>query len=151
MNPRSVPDRTVAIAIIDMLADNGPRTRYSPCAFYDDDAEMREEICELLEKRTGVPFSKLSWQYLHRRFMRVCNHLERWGVLYGKAIRNPDFQYIGEPAGWKDFWLANPSTAKRLRPDLHPEYKNDCRSGPAFEMNWLLRSAYPKKEPNHAK
>jgi len=135
----------VAIAIVEMLAANGTSTRYSPCAFYDDDAEMHEEICAALEQHTGVGFGKLPHQYLHRRFMRVCNHLERWGVLNGRATRNPDRQYIGEPYGWKDFWLANPSTAKRLRPDLHPEYKNDCISGPEWEMDYLLRRAYPKE------
>lgn len=147
MSARSVPDRVVASAIIDMLAgQDTSHARYSPCSFYDDDAEMTAEICELLKERTGVDFGKQSHTYLHRRFMRVCNRLENFRALNGKALRNPDHQYIGEPIGWKDFWLANPSTAKRLRPDLYPDYKNDCNSGPEFEMDWLLRHAYPKPD-----
>jgi len=77
---------------------------FSPCAFYDD-AEMLDDIDRLLVERTGVSLVKGQvYAYVHRRLMRVCNHLESWGVLAGKATRNPDHQYIGEPSGWKDFW-----------------------------------------------
>ena len=147
-HPRTIPDRTIAVAVVDVLAES-MWASFSPCAFYDDDAEMLDEIDRLLVERTGISLVKGQvYAYVHRRLMRICNHLESWGVLAGKATRNPDHQYIGEPCGWKDFWLANPSTAKRLRPDLYPNYKNDCASGPEWEMDWLLRRAYPKKGIN---
>lgn len=126
------------------MAESGkPLGRFSPRGFYDDDSETVERITELLGEKAPAG---ISWSYLHRRLMRVCNHLVDNGVLAGRVYTNPDRQFIGEEARQKEFFWANPGYSFRIRPDLYPHYTLRPGSTPEREIDWLLRHAYPNEE-----
>lgn len=137
-------DRDIARAVLMALADS-PGDDFSPTGFYDDDADTIESILEELKKIVpGIEVKGVTGAYLHDRLLRVCNQLDNWRILIGTVRQNPDHQYIGEPTRWKDFRLAKSEYAYRLKPELYPHYTP--MGTPEFEMNFLLRNAYP--DPN---
>lgn len=137
-------DREIAVAVLKAMAEsNKPFGRFSPRGMYDDDADTVERITELLGEK--VP-KGVSWSYLHRRLMRVCNHLADYAVIAGKVFQNPDRQYIGEEVRQKEFFWGNAGYAFRICPDLYPHYTPMPGSTPEREINWLLRRAYPLEE-----
>ncbi|SPZ05304.1 Uncharacterised protein [Pseudomonas luteola] len=143
-NPRiKATDREIAIAVLKAMAESDkPLGRFSPRAFYDDDSETVERITELLGDK--VP-AGISWSYLHRRLMRVCNHLTDYGVIAGSIHSNPDRQYIGEEVRQKEFYWGNAGYAYRICPEKYPHYTPMPGSTREREIDWLLRRAYPDK------
>jgi hypothetical protein len=133
-----ITDRQIAKAILFCFAES-ELTVFAPSAFYDDDSELAQDICDML----GLKFDNA----IRRRMFRVCNRLCGAGVFYGKMVGTQKY-YLGEPAKQRVFGWCNPGHAARIQnpPRKYNHIILGPKDGPEFEMNWLLNKAFPPQK-----
>ena len=110
--------------------------RFCCYAYYDDDIDFIGEVAEKL----GA--SDMPCKSFVSRMQKVCRRLVQCGVLTS-TLKSCHAEYFGEPRVLNSYEFSNPSYCMRLAPDLWPHYKPGC--SPDWELDFLLRNAYPKK------
>jgi len=127
-------DRNIAGVVLTAFAESD-RPSFAPLGFYDDDAEILNDIGQALNMPPGPK--------LQRAVFRTCNQLVRSGVLTGKMQRTSK-EYIDEPAKQKEFMWANPGYAARLHspPRRYVHSILGPEDGPKFELERFLDRTY---------
>ena len=114
-----------------------PHHKFCLCWSYEYDANF------LIELARDLGVEKLPGEYYLRRLGRICRHLEKFGLLYGR-LSSCHAEYLGEPRMLKEYRFGKEEYAWRLAPEKYPHYKP--MGLVETELKFLLDRAYPRRE-----
>lgn len=126
---KRVTDREVAAAILYCLARHEPGS-FCCYWFYDYDIDFLNAVAA----RVGLEKEANGFSWC-RRMARVCRRLQNARILSGRLV-SCHAEYIGEPQMLKSYEFSDPGYARRIAPDLYPNYKPMGR--PEVEVEFLL-------------
>lgn len=119
---RDISERQIAVGVVSEMAGSNVG-EFSLYGYYDNDINFVAGVAERLSAILNKPFiSKLRC---------VVRHLVSCGVLVA-SMWYTDKYYIGDPPKQMNYRLANPGYLQLFD-----------RDDPEFEINFLLRRAYP--------